>query len=217
MSSYQGRFITLEGIEGAGKSTCIPVVRDYLEKRGLQVTETREPGGTRLGNRVRELLLGTESEAVDPFAELLLFMAARVQHVREVIEPQLQEGIWVLSDRFFDSTLAYQGSGRGLDPQQIHALYELCMGSFKPDLTLLLDVDAATGRSRIKQRGGQDRFEAEETDDFFERVRGGFLTLAAKEQTRYRKVNATKPLAAVRAEITAFLDSFCAPLGLAHA
>ena len=204
----RGRFITLEGIDGAGKTTCTQFVIDHLQMQGLRVMHTREPGGTSVGNDIRSLLLGSRPRPLTAWSELLLIMAARVQLVREVIEPMLDEGIWVLSDRFFDSTLAYQGAGRGIDLDKIFSLYDLCLGDFTPDLTFLLDVDVETGVDRASKLGGKDRFESEGMA-FFRRVRAGFLQQAGQEPGRIRLICAARPLPEVKSTITCLLDDFC--------
>ena len=204
----RGRFITLEGIEGAGKSTCIRFVRERLQALGLPVAVTREPGGTRVGDDIRSILLAEGEVPPVPFAELLLLMAARVQNVKTRVEPLLEAGTWVLSDRFFDSTLAYQGAGRGIDMGRIRSLYELCLGDFTPDLTLLLDVGVQSGLARALQSGARDRFEAED-EAFFQRARQGFLAQAQLAPARYRVIDASRPLAEVEAELARHLDVFC--------
>ena len=204
----QPRLITLEGGEGAGKTSAIAAIRDRLQAEGHEVVLTREPGGTPLAERIRELLLNPQDEALAPETELLLMFASRAQHVREVVRPALRRGAFVVSDRFTDSSYAYQGAGRGLDPEWIAALERRAVG-VKPGLTLLLDLDVREGRARTAGRDlWPDRIESEQ-DDFFERVRAGFRARAAAEPQRFRVIDAAQPpagvAAAVEAAITAYL------------
>ncbi len=204
----QPRLITLEGGEGAGKTSAIAAIRDRLQAAGHEVVLTREPGGTPLAERIRELLLNPQDEALAPETELLLMFASRAQHVREVVRPALRRGAFVVSDRFTDSSYAYQGAGRGLDPEWIAALERRAVG-VKPGLTLLLDLDVREGRARTAGRDlWPDRIESEQ-DDFFERVRAGFRARAAAEPQRFRVIDAAQPpagvAAAVEAAITAYL------------
>ena len=204
----QPRLVTLEGGEGAGKTSAIAAIRDRLQAAGHEVVLTREPGGTPLAERIRELLLNPQDEALAPETELLLMFASRAQHVREVVRPALRRGAFVVSDRFTDSSYAYQGAGRGLDPEWIAALERRAVG-VKPGLTLLLDLDVREGRDRTAGRDlWPDRIESEQ-DDFFERVRAGFRARAAAEPQRFRVIDAAQPpagvAAAVEAAITAYL------------
>lgn len=204
----QPRLVTLEGGEGAGKTSAISAIRDRLQAAGHEVVLTREPGGTPLAERIRELLLNPQDEALAPETELLLMFASRAQHVREVVRPALRRGAFVVSDRFTDSSYAYQGAGRGLDPEWIAALEHRAVG-VKPGLTLLLDLDVREGRARTAGRDlWPDRIESEQ-DDFFERVRAGFRARAAAEPQRFRVIDAAQPpagvAAAVEAAITAYL------------
>ncbi|KAF1725757.1 MULTISPECIES: dTMP kinase [Pseudoxanthomonas] len=204
----QPRLVTLEGGEGAGKTSAIAAIRDRLQAAGHEVVLTREPGGTPLAERIRELLLNPQDEALAPETELLLMFASRAQHVREVVRPALRRGAFVVSDRFTDSSYAYQGAGRGLDPEWIAALERRAVG-VKPGLTLLLDLDVREGRARTAGRDlWPDRIESEQ-DDFFERVRAGFRARAAAEPQRFRVIDAAQPpagvAAAVEAAITAYL------------
>ena len=195
------RFISLEGGEGAGKSTAIASLREVLQQRGHEVVLTREPGGTPLAERIRALMLdnreslrgeGDEDEPLSAEAELLLVFAARAQHVRQVIRPALQRGAFVVSDRFTDSSYAYQGDGRGLDMAWIAELERRAVG-LRPGLTLLLDLDVREGRARTAGRDlWPDRIESEQ-DDFFERVRAGFRRRAAAEPQRFRVIDASRP------------------------
>lgn len=198
------RFITLEGGEGAGKSTVLSALRDFLLVRGFEVVSTREPGGTPLAEQIRGLLLDTHHEPPAAETELLLVFAARAQHVREVILPALQRGAWVISDRFTDSSYAYQGAGRGLDAGFIAELERRVVG-IAPAMTLLLDIGVAHGRERTRERDlTPDRIEREQ-DHFFERVRDGFLARAQAEPQRIRVVDATQSVEAVAAEAVAHL------------
>ena len=188
----QPRLVTLEGGEGAGKTSAIAAIRDRLQAAGHEVVLTREPGGTPLAERIRELLLNPQDEALAPETELLLMFASRAQHVREVVRPALRRGAFVVSDRFTDSSYAYQGAGRGLDPEWIAALERRAVG-VKPGLTLLLDLDVREGRARTAGRDlWPDRIESEQ-DDFFERVRAGFRRRAAAEPERFRVIDAALP------------------------
>ena len=196
----QPRLITLEGGEGAGKTSAITAIRDRLQAEGHEVVLTREPGGTPLAERIRELLLNPQDEALAAETELLLMFASRAQHVREVVRPALRRGAFVVSDRFTDSSYAYQGTGRGLDPEWIAALERRAVG-LKPGLTLLLDLDVREGRARTAGRDlWPDRIESEQ-DDFFERVRAGFRARAAAEPQRFRVIDAAQPPAGVGAAV----------------
>ncbi len=196
----RGKFLTIEGTEGVGKSTNLAFVRDWLVARGLEVVVTREPGGTPLAEEVRGLLLSKRDEPVDETAELLLVFAARAQHLAQVIKPALARGAWVLSDRFTDATYAYQGGGRGLSKSVIEQLEQLVQGDLRPDLTLILDIDVELGLNRARQRGELDRFESE-TIGFFERVRAAYRQRAQVAPERYALVDAGKTLPEVQAEI----------------
>jgi dTMP kinase len=196
----RGRFITIEGIEGAGKSTQMDVIRDFLDGQGRRVVVTREPGGTPLSETVRDVLLDPENRGMSTDTELLLVFAARAEHLHKVIEPALASGDWVLSDRFTDATFAYQGGGRGVEAARIAVLEQWLQGNLKPDLTLLLDLPVETGRVRIAERGRPDRFERED-DAFFERIRASYLERAAAEPQRFRRIDASAPVDAVSREV----------------
>lgn len=200
----RGKFLTIEGTEGVGKSTNLAFVRDWLLTRGIEVIVTREPGGTPLAEEVRGLLLSKREETVDETAELLLVFAARAQHLAQVIRPALARGAWVLSDRFTDATYAYQGGGRGLSKSTIEQLEQLVQGDLRPDLTLILDIDVELGLNRARQRGELDRFESE-TIGFFEKVRAAYRQRAGAAPERYAVVDAGKTLADVQVEIDAVL------------
>jgi len=203
----RGRFISVEGGEGAGKSTQIAVVAETLREQGVEVVLTREPGGTPLAEEIRSLLLHPRDECVSPGAELLLVFAARAQHVHRLITPALQRGAWVVCDRFTDATLAYQGAGRGMDRSLILGLRDLVLGPFGPDLTLLLDVPVAIGLERAGARGARDRFEREDRE-FHERVRRAYLQLAMEEPARIRRIDASSSVEAVSAAVRETLRAF---------
>lgn len=209
--SRRGLFISFEGGEGAGKSTVLRALRDALEAEGFEVVCTREPGGTPLAERIRALLLDPSHEPAAPETELLLMFAARAQHVREVVLPALQRGAWVVSDRFTDSSYAYQGAARGLDPAFIAELERRVVG-IEPGLTLLLDLGVAHGRERTRGRdllGGSspDRIERER-DEFFESVRAGFLQRAAQHPQRIRVLDASPDANQVAASALAALATY---------
>lgn len=195
-----GRFITIEGGEGAGKTTQLIFMRDYLEQSGQRVVLTREPGGTVLGEDLRTLLLGHRHDGMALTTETLLMFAARAEHLERVIRPALAAGQWVLCDRFTDATYAYQGGGRGLPLERIAVLEKWVQGPLRPHLTLLLDVPVAIGLARAGRRGAVDRFEREDAA-FFERVRATYLERAQREPGRYRIVDASRSLTAVRADL----------------
>ena len=199
----QPRLITLEGGEGAGKSTVLAALRAALEATGVEVVCTREPGGTPLAEQIRGLLLDTHHEPATPEAELLLVFAGRAQHVSETLLPALRRGAGVISDRFTDASYAYQGEGRGLDPQFIAELERRVVG-IEPALTLLLDVPVAIGLQRVRGRGAADRIEAER-DDFFERVRAGYRARAQSQPQRFHVIDASQPADAVAAQAVARL------------
>lgn len=202
-----GRFITLEGGEGAGKSTNLSFVRDYLQSRNISVVTTREPGGTPMAERIRALLLaGDEQDPLDDLAELLLVFAARAQHLAQVIRPALARGEWVISDRFTDATFAYQGSARGIASERIAMLEQFVQQGLAPDLTLWLDMPVTCAADRLAARGGErDRFERERSD-FFERVRQGYRARAGQDPERMVPVDAAQPLEQVQRDIAVLLD-----------
>lgn len=202
----KGRFISLEGTEGAGKSTNIAFVKSYLESKGLEVVVTREPGGTVIGESVREILLNPVYTEMLPDTELLLMFAARSQHIQEKILPAIAEGKWVISDRFTDSTYAYQGSARNIDVNRIKVLEDWTQKGFRPDKTLFLDLPIDVGMQRVLARGGDtDRFEGENRV-FFESVRQGFLERAADSKSRCEIIDASLSLAEVQNSISTCLD-----------
>ena len=201
------RFVSLEGGEGAGKTTVLGSLRHALAAGGDEVVLTREPGGTPLAETIRTLLLDPGHEPAAAETALLLMFAARAQHVREVIRPALQRGAWVLCDRFTDSSYAYQGGGRGLDADLIETLERSVVG-LRPGLTLLLDLDVVTGRERTRGRDlVPDRIERER-DGFFERVRAVFRDRAAAEPARFRVIDAAQPVEAVAAAALAALQGW---------
>ncbi len=202
-----GKFITIEGIEGAGKTTCLKTIAEQLAQRGITVMSTREPGGTPLGEALRELLLGHQQAGMSSDAELLLLFAARAEHIQQRIRPALAAGQWVLCDRFTDASYAYQGAGRGLDTTRITTLADWVQKDLKPDLTLLLDIPPEEGLQRAKQRSVPDRFEAE-TQAFFTRVRIGYQQLAAQEPERIALIDASQSLERVQAAIQQVIDRF---------
>ena len=195
-----GKFITLEGIEGAGKSSCMKVVEALLRQAGHEVLVTREPGGTPLGEDLRVLLLGHKHAGMADDTELLLMFAARAEHLRNRIEPAIQSGQWVLCDRFTDATYAYQGGGRGLDVHRIKQLENWVQGGTKPDLTLLLDLPVATGLERAGKRSTPDRIESE-ASGFFQRVRDAYLAIAANEPERVKLIDASRSFPEVAAQL----------------
>lgn len=208
-----GVFITVEGIEGVGKTTNMAFVQSFLQSHGVDLTVTREPGGTPLAEKVRALLLDHSDEVLNEDAELLLVFAARAQHLSRLIKPALAEGNWVLSDRFTDATYAYQGGGRGLSTNMISQLEQSVQGDLRPDLTLLLDVPVDVGLARAGQRGELDRFEREKKT-FFEKVREAYLSRAAAEPGRFAIIDASQSLEQVQADIAAALTPFLQKQGL---
>jgi len=203
----RGRFITVEGIEGAGKTSCLELLEARIRARGHQLLVTREPGGTPLGEDLRNLLLDHRHDGMADDTELLLMFAARAEHLHARIEPALAGGAWVLCDRFTDATYAYQGYGRGIHLQRIATLETWVQGERRPDLTLLLDLPVETGLERAGRRSTPDRFESQALA-FFERVRRGYLSLAAMHPDRYRVIDADQPLAAVSAQVVDEIDRF---------
>ena len=201
-----GKFITLEGIEGVGKTTHLAFIADRLQQQGHTVILTREPGGTRVGEAIREILLHGKDMQIDSMAELLLMFAARAQHLQEVVRPALAKGQYILCDRFTDATYAYQGGGRGLSMADIGVLETLVQQQLQPNVTLLFDASVQTGLSRAKKRGEPDRFEAE-TVSFFERVRQTYLDRAREQPQRFRIIDAEQTLVAVEQQIAGILET----------
>jgi len=199
------RFISIEGGEGAGKSTSIDYLKQCLLNAGIECVHTREPGGTPMAEDIRALLLTHRDESVDPYTELLLMFAARRQHVQQVIRPALAAGKWVICDRFTDASFAYQGAGRGLDTDFIHSLKRWVHGDLNPHMTLLFDMDVAAGMERAGKRSALDRIEKQGLS-FFERVRQGYLAQAQAEPKRYRVVDAAQSIAQVQGQLDAYLE-----------
>ena len=195
-----GKFITVEGIEGVGKSTNIEFLAALIEEKGLKVIRTREPGGTPMAERIRALLLEHGEEPMTDIAELLLFFASRSLHIQNAIKPALQAGQWVVCDRFTDASRAYQGDGRGLNQDTINTLANWVQEDLQPDMTVLLDAPAEVGMDRAGRRGAADRLEIEKTD-FYARVREGYLALAKSEPHRFIVIDASRPLSQVQADI----------------
>jgi len=187
----KGKFITIDGVEGAGKSTQIKFICDYLQAKGIKVTLTREPGGTDLGEKIRELLLSTKTKKMHSDSELLLMFAARNEHIHNKIIPTLERGDWVLSDRFTDASYAYQGGGRGLSIERIAQLEQWVLQDFTPDMTLLLDIPVEQGMSRVESRGDKDRIELEAMD-FFERVRQAYIIRSEIYPQRIKLIDSSK-------------------------
>jgi len=211
-NSNRGYFITIEGVEGVGKTTNIEAIEKFLQQHGIPFVNTREPGGTQLAEDIRALVLKEQSPGVDAITELLLIFAARSHHLQHVILPALNRGDWVICDRFTDATYAYQGGGRGIDCEQIAILENLVQGELRPDLTLLLDLDPRLGLQRALNRGDLDRFEKEQVD-FFDAVREVYLQRAAAEEDRYTIIDAGQSLelvtAATLSVLRKFLDAKC--------
>ena len=189
----RSKFITFEGTEGVGKTTQTELLQEYLQSKKIKTLVTREPGGTKTGERIREILLDKKSTNLDSHAELLLMLAARAHHLDEVIYPALQKNIWVLCDRFTDASYAYQGGGRGVPLSEILKLESVVQGNFQPDLTILLTCDIKTGMQRVARRGKKDRFEKERLE-FFEQVQDTYLQRAKDNPLRIRVVNADQAI-----------------------
>ncbi|WP_417549447.1 dTMP kinase [Methylophaga sp.] len=201
-----GKFISIEGIEGAGKSTQLQFITEYLRSRGKQVVVTREPGGTPLGEEIREVLLKPTDQSMAEETELLLMFAARAEHIKQVIQPALERGDWVLSDRFVDATFAYQGGGRGINEQRIGELADWTLQGCHTDVTFLFDLPVALGQTRVEQRQQQkDRFE-QEKQVFFERVRNCYLARAKAEPQRIKLIDASQSIEAIQQQLSRHLD-----------
>lgn len=199
----RGRFITLEGGEGAGKSTQIALLKAALEALGVSVLVTREPGGSEGGEEIRNLLVNGETHRWEPLTEALLNYAARHEHLQKVILPALKDGTWVLCDRFADSTMAYQGYGHGMDREVIRRLHRLVVGDVAPDMTLIFDMPVELGLERAGTRGeGEDRYERMGAE-FHQRLRDGFLEIAKKDPVRYIVIDATGDIGAVAMAVSA--------------
>ncbi|MFL2495376.1 MAG: dTMP kinase [Porticoccaceae bacterium] len=206
------KFITVEGTEGVGKTTNINFIKSWLRQNEIKFVATREPGGTPLAEEIRDLLLKPRDELVVSSAELLLMFAGRAQHLNKVILPALQADTWVLCDRFTDATYAYQGFGRQMSSELIVQLENIVQGDIRPDLTLLLDIPVEIGLERANDRGDPDRFEQEQ-QDFFNRVRAGYLSLANENSDRYVVIDASQELQDVQTDIALALDTFYKSLG----
>lgn len=204
-----GRFITLEGSEGAGKSSNLAYIQQRLEQAGIDLVVTREPGGTPLGEAIRKLLLDHRNTDMLDDTELLLMFAARSQHLKELIIPSLEEGKWVLCDRFTDASYAYQGGGRGIPTDRIASLEQWVQGELRPDLTLLLDIPVEAGLARAGARSEPDRFEREQ-EEFFQRVRQAYLDRAQADAGRYKIIDASQPLEQVQQQIDTVLEPILA-------
>ena len=214
----RGKFVTLEGVEGSGKTTQSALLCDYLRKQGIDVIETREPGGTDLGEKIRQILLSPVNSVPVPASELLLFLAARAQQVAEIMMPALESGTWVVCDRFSDATLAYQGYGRGIDTEVIRTLNDVATGGLEPDITILLDLDVETGIGRAIAGKGEfaedengDRMEKEDIE-FHDRVRRGYLTLAQQEPDRIKVIPVTDSIEDVHRTTVTLIEPFLVKL-----
>ncbi len=203
----RGKFITVEGIDGAGKSTHLAWLTAFLQARGIKLCATREPGGTPLGEKLRGLLLDKD-QPMHLETETLLMFAARREHIDKVIEPALARGEWVLCDRFTDATFAYQGAGRGVDAGKLATLEQWVQGALQPDLTIVFDLPPAVGRARAGSIKVPDRFERE-SEAFFERVREGYLQRARSAPQRVRVVDASRGIDAIQAELQTIAESLC--------
>ncbi len=203
-----GFFLTLEGVEGAGKTTAREFIAGGLRENGAIVLETREPGGTELGEKIRALLLDPGQNRMSALSELLLIFAARAQHLEEVITPALESGFFVICDRFTDATFAYQGSGRGLDVTLIQTLADLVHPRIQPDLTVILDMSPQKGLARARRRGELDRIERERLG-FFERVRAGYIARARSDPERYFVLDSDRPLDEVKTDLGRLLERLC--------
>lgn len=203
----RGRFITVEGGEGAGKSSNLAFIQQLLEQAGKSVLFTREPGGTPLGEEIRQLLLGHRHTGMADDTELLLMFAARAEHIRQKILPALDSGVWVLCDRFTDASYAYQGAGRGISRERIAILEQFVQGDLRPDLTLLLDLPVELGLDRAGSRSEPDRFERE-AGDFFHKVRQDYLRIAEEEPARVKLIDASPTLEQVQGQIALVMKTF---------
>ena len=202
----RGKFITIDGVEGAGKSTQITFICDYLKAKGVNVILTREPGGTDVGEKIRTLLLSNSTGKMHADTELMLMFAARNEHIQNKIMPALTQGDWVLSDRFTDASYAYQGGGRGLDVERIAQLEQWVLQDFTPDMTLLLDVPVEIGMSRVESRGKKDRIELEATD-FFNRVRQAYIDRSEQFPDRIKLIDSSQTVEHTKQQIKVILDS----------
>ncbi len=202
----KGKFITIDGVEGAGKSTQIDLICSYLHRKGIEVVRTREPGGTEVGEKIRSVLLDVENQEMHSDTELLLMFSSRNELIQNKIIPALNDGYWVVSDRFTDASFAYQGGGRMLNLDRIAELEDWVLGDFKPDLTLLLDVSVEVGMARIEARAAKDRIELEERE-FFERVRSVFIRRSEAFPERIKLIDASGAVDDIHSKIRALIDS----------
>ena len=202
-----GSFISIEGIEGVGKSTNIKFICEILDDIGIKHISTREPGGTPIAEEIRHLLLAIDNKSICPMSELLMMFAGRAQHLHELIEPALLEGTWVVCDRFTDATYAYQGAGRGLPAELIEQMEVIVQGSIRPDLTLIFDIQAHLGLERASQRSNPDRFEREEIE-FFNRARECYLARARAFPNRCKLIDASQSISQVQSELNDLLRNF---------
>lgn len=203
-----GKFITFEGIEGCGKTTQIKLLNEHLRKKGLKTVLSREPGGTKIGDDIRKILLDPSNKMMKPLTELILYGASRAQHLEELIKPSIADGKMVLCDRYSDSTTAYQGAARRLPTEVLKKIDDIATGGFKPDLTIVLDVDPAEGLKRAGRRSAPDRFEQEEMS-FHERVREGYLRIAKADPRRVKVVDGSGSVENIQAEIVKLVESIC--------
>ena len=202
-----GKFISIEGIEGAGKSTQLTFIKNYLAEQGKTIVVTREPGGTELGEQIRTLLLSPSDTPMSVNTELLLMFAARAEHVAQVIMPALERGDWVISDRFTDATFAYQGGGRGIDRQRIEQIAQWTLNGLKPDVTFLFDLPVEVGQQRVISRNEDiDRFEQEKVD-FFQKIRDCYLQRAEDEPERIKVIDSTKSIADISTQLSRILET----------
>ena len=202
----KGKFITIDGVEGAGKSTQIDLICKHLYEKGIKVVRTREPGGTEVGEKIRSVLLDVENQAMHSDTELLLMFSSRNELIQNKIIPALNDGYWVVSDRFTDASFAYQGGGRMLNLDRIAELEDWVLGDFKPDLTVLLDVSVEVGMARIEARAAKDRIELEERE-FFERVRSVFISRSEAFPERIKLIDASGAVDDIHSKIRALIDS----------
>ena len=203
----KGIFISFEGIEGAGKTIQSKLLCEYLLKKGYKVILTEEPGGTRIGLKIRELLLSVENKGMTPVTELLLYNVSRAQHIKEVILPALKRGFVVITDRFVDSTVAYQGYGRGIDLSLIYSIEKVVTGGVKPDITILFDIDAEIGLKRNRGIKKSDRLELEDVG-FHKRVRSGYLEIVSKEPERIKLIDASEGIEEIHSKIVSIVMDF---------
>ena len=202
-----GKFITVEGVEGAGKSTALAFIQQFIINQALPLVVTREPGGTEISEKIRALLLDPQNQELNSDTELLLMFAARAQHLGQLIIPALEDNKWVLCDRFTDATFAYQGAGRGIEYDKIANLETFVQGDLRPDLTILLDISPELGLQRVLQRGSLDRFEKEK-NQFFEQVRNCYLKRVEQFPERFRVIDASQSIEGVQGQIAKVLDIF---------